>query len=458
MKYFSRFHNRSKNLRPPDLYEYFVDNFWFKTIDLENQPINQPLRGNHTADVVIVGGGFTGLSAAYHIRQKFPDKKVVILEGARCGYGASGRNGGFCIATSLLDWEQEDAELRQQSIDVSNYGYEFIKRMISEHGLDCDFRENGMLAVAVEDKWLEKQMKELKEFQDALDAFGFESSLLQGKELEGEINSPLFVAGLKEPIGATLNPAKLAIGMKRIVEKLGVDIKERTVVTRITPGKVHHIDTELGDIRAPILIIAVNAYAHKLGFFKDRVFPVNVFQIVTEPLSDAQWGSIGWDNRQGLSDMRTMYSYSNPTEDGRILMGGLDFTYYDNDEICSGNDKFVIRRVKENLFSFFPQLEGLQIDHAWGGTNAFTIGKVPTAGVMGDYKNIYYGFGISEGVPTTQVFGRIIADLMAGESNAFTNHFIVNRRLPYVGPKYLRGFFGRSVKWMIRNLDISPIH
>jgi len=417
MKYFSRFHNRGQNLRPPDLYEYFVDNFWFKTIDLENQKINEPLRGSHKADVVIVGGGFTGLSAAYHIRQKFPDKKVVILEGATCGYGASGRNGGFSVATSLLDWGQKDPEIRQRSIEVSYYGYDFIKRMISEHGLDCDFSETGMLEVALNGKQTDKQVKELKEYQDELKSFGFESTFLQGEGLEQEIKSPIFVAGLKEPVGATLNPAKLAIGMKRIVENLGVEIKERTVVARITPRKINHIDTELGDIRAPILILAVNAYAHKLGFFKDRVFPVNVFQIVTEPLSKTQWESIGWGNRQGLSDMRTMYSYSNHTVDGRILMGGSDFTYYNNDAISSGNDKFVTQRVKENLFSFFPQLEGLRIEHTWGGTNAFTIGKVPTVGVIGDYKNIYYGFGISEGVPTTQTFGRIIADLMAGESN-----------------------------------------
>ena len=94
MKYFSRSQKKSNNLRPPDLYEYFVDNFWFKAADLENQKINEPLRGSHKADVVIVGGGYTGLSAAYHIRSKFPEKKIVLIEGACCGYGASGRNGG----------------------------------------------------------------------------------------------------------------------------------------------------------------------------------------------------------------------------------------------------------------------------------------------------------------------------------------------------------------------------
>jgi glycine/D-amino acid oxidase-like deaminating enzyme len=131
-------------------------------------------------------------------------------------------------------------------------------------------------------------------------------------------------------------------------------------------------------------------------------------------------------------------------------MGGSDVKYYANDLLCSGNDKTVTRRIKKDLFAFFPQLAGLQIEHAWGGTTAYTRGGNPSVGVMGDYNNIYYGVGLSEGVPSTQTSGRIIADLMAGEINEFTTHYIVNRNIPYAGPKRIRSTFARGTKWMLK--------
>jgi gamma-glutamylputrescine oxidase len=446
MKYFSPSHNKDGNIRPPDLYEYFVDNFWFKAADLENQKINEPLRGSHKADVVIVGGGYTGLSAAYHIREKFPNKEIIIVEGACCGYGASGRNGGFCIATDLIrEVKSDDPEIRQKNVEISFYGMNFIKKMIAKHNVVCDFEENGMLGVAL----TEKQVRDLEAYQEKLKEFGIGSALLEGEELKSEIISPHFKAGLVIPHGAILNPAKLAREMKRVVEECGVKVKERTVVTRINPGKIHLVETELGEIRAPVLVLAVNAYAHKLGFFKDRVFPVSVFQIATEPLNQSQWDSIGWKNRRGLYDMRTKFSYSIPSSDGRIVIGGSDFTYYANDAISSGNDMYVTRKIKRDLFSFFPQLEGLQIEHMWGGTTTYTLDRTPSVGVIGEDQNIYYGVGLSEGVPTTQTFGRIIADLMAGEENDYTKHYTVNRDIPYAGPTTLRKYFVRGGMWVM---------
>lgn len=451
MRYFSQKNNPKKSLRPPDLYEYSVDNYWFKSIDLENQEINKPLKGAHTADVAIIGGGFTGLSAAFNIRNKFPNKKIVLLEGARCGYGASGRNGGFCVTTSWLEGiEGADPESRKKILDISAYGLKQIKRFISEFGVECDFEETGMINVALNNK----QARDLEKYHNYYERIGLESSLVQGEELLAEIKSHAFQLGLLKPYGAILNPAKLVQGMKRVVEDLGVEIREQTVVTRISPGKTILVDTELGEIKASSIVVATNAYSHKLGFFNNRVFPIGVYQIATEPLSPKQWESIGWQNRQGLSDMGALYHFSRPTADGRILIGGVNPQYYGDDWLSSGNNKFVTRQIEDELFRFFPQLKGLRIEHAWGGTTALTLGDVPSVGVFGDDKNIYYGVGYGEGVPATQTAGRIIAELMVGESNDFTNHYVVNRHLPYAGPVRLRKYFASAAKWLMEKFEL----
>jgi glycine/D-amino acid oxidase-like deaminating enzyme len=297
-------------------------------------------------------------------------------------------------------------------------------------------------------------MKSLADDHALYESLGLESTLLDGHELKAEIDSPVFKAGLVTPYGAILNPAKLVLGMKRIAEEAGVEIWERTVVTRVTPGRTVLIDTELGEIRAPVLVVATNAYSHKMGFFRNRVMPVAVFQIATEPLNRSQWESIGWHNRRGLADAGPLFSYSRPTADGRIVIGGVDPQYYAGDSLASGNDKAVTRVIEAELFRFFPQLEGLGVEHAWGGTTALTIGNTPSVGVMSDDRNIFFGVGFSEGVPSSQTAGRIIADLMAGESNEFTNHYVVNHDIPYSGPPALRGVLARGTKWLMKTFDL----
>lgn len=437
-------------LRPPDLYEYSIDNYWFKAAGVQNEKLNEPLRGSHSADILIVGGGYTGLSAAYNLRRHFPNKQIVLLEGAFCGYGASGRNGGFLIADDLLhDFGIKDPQLIQDRIEVSFYGLKQVKQVIADHGVDCDLRENGMLNLA----FSAKQARKLEAYDRNLRSLGLKSAFLQGADLEAEIKSPRAIAGQKMPHGAILNPAKLVRGMKRVVEHLGVEIRERTVVTRITTGAMILVDTELGEIRAPILVLALNAYGHTLGFFRNRIIPMCTYIVATEPLSATQWDSIGWENRQGLSDGRTAFSYAVPAVDGRIVIGGSDLVYYAGDRLSAGNEKTVTKKIKRDLLTTFPQLEGLKIEHAWGGTTAVTAERVPSVGQLRGHSNIYYGGGYNEGVPTGQTAGRIIADLIAGESNKFTRHYIVNRIIPHLGPSMLRAPGISAVRWFMSRSD-----
>lgn len=430
--------------RPPDLYEYFLDNFWFKTVDLYGQKINPPLKGSHKADIVIIGGGYTGLSSAYHLMQKFPDKKIVLLEGACCGYGASGRNGGQVSAGHPGLREISESEQALKLYDAAQYGVRLISRLQSEEGLECDFEATGHLVTAMN----EDQAKVLEKYHERNKSLGLESTLMHGKELEAEIKSPRYLAGLRNSDGGIVNPAKLVRGLKPIVENGGVEIRERTVVMRVTPGKVHRVETEMGEISAPVLVLGLNGYSHKIGFFRNRAIPLGTYMIATEPLSEAQWESVGWQNRQAIYDMRWDFDYMRPTADGRIAIGGSDILYYANDRLSSGNNPPVIRTLTKSLFDTFPQLEGLRIAHAWGGTFAWTIDLTPSVGIIGDHKNLYYGVAYSgSGVGFGMMAGRIITDLMSGDPSVLTALSVVNHKIPYVGPQSLRIIPARILKW-----------
>jgi glycine/D-amino acid oxidase-like deaminating enzyme len=198
------------------------------------------------------------------------------------------------------------------------------------------------------------------------------------------------------------------------------------------------------------LVLGLNGYAPALGFFRDRVLPLCSYVIATEPLTAAQWQSIGWQRRQGIADMRVLFDYQRPTADGRIVIGGSDAPYFADDRLSSGNYKPAIETLTRSLFTTFPQLEGLRIDHAWGGTMGFTMDFTPSIGVLGDDKNIFYGVAYNgEGVAFSQTAGRIIAELMAGATSELTKLFVVNHQMPYLGPSSIRIVFERLYKWYL---------
>lgn len=424
--------------KPKFLYEFSVDNFWQTKVDKELMVLNKPLKGKHKADVVIIGGGYTGLSSAYHLRKRYPNKKIVLLEGACCGYGGSGRNAGTHSANiaGLMAYAQEvGPELGRKAFDVTVYGDNMVKEFATTHGIDCDYHENGTLTTAIE----ESHMEDLEHEHNMYTQMGIQTQLLQGEALKKEINSPRFIGGLKFPYGGRVNPAKLVRGMKKLVEEMGVEIREQTLVLRVNQGKNHHIETELGEITAPTLVLGLNAYSHNLGFFRSGMFPVGAYNIATEPLTSGQLDAIGWHNRSSMRDKRLEFDYLLLTKDNRIVIGGSKFPYYANDGLSSGNNKTVSNIIENSLFTTFPQLKGTRIEYRWGGTVGFTLDFAPSVGVMGEYNNIFYGVGYSgHGVSFAHTAARIITDLISKEKSDFTDFFLVNRSLPYAGPRSAR--------------------
>jgi glycine/D-amino acid oxidase-like deaminating enzyme len=435
--------------RPPKLYEYFLDNFWFDSMRLYEQPINAPLKGQQRADIAIVGGGFAGMSTAYNLIQRFPAKRIVLLEGACCGYGASGRNGGFAdsgMPGLRTVYESHGPEAARAYYDATLLGMEQIRRFVELHGVECDLEMNGILVLATE----ERQLAALGAQKRRFDAMGLDATLLDRAAARRAVASERFVGGLREPHHAILNPAKLARGMKQVIEKLGVEVFERSKVMRIEAGAPVRIITEFGELEASAAAITLNGYAPQIGLFRNRLIPLCNYVAATEPLSEAQRAAIGWNDRESLVDMRVQFMYLRLTADNRIVFGGESSPYFYDSSPSSGNYRPALAKLQRSLLVTFPQLEGVRFTHGWGGTMGITADFMPSVGAFEGTKNLFYAAGFNgEGVVITQLAGRILAQLMAGEESPLTHLPIVGRRMPYVGHEPLRYPALKIYEWVL---------
>jgi glycine/D-amino acid oxidase-like deaminating enzyme len=291
------------------------------------------------------------------------------------------------------------------------------------------------MELATEESHIEALVEEKKIY----DIMGLEASIIGTRELQKKIKSERYMAAIRYPDGATVNPFKLARGMKRVVEEKGVEIYEQTPVVRIEPGKPIMVTTSAGQVRADTLVLATNGYSAVLGFFKRRIIPMCAHLIATEPLTQAQLESIGWSGREKLSDMNPFFHYFHLSADNRIIFGGEGAKYRYGGALYQDVHQPTIERIKKSLFRSFPQLEGIRITHSWGGTLCITLDLLPSIGILGDNKNIFYAVGYSgEGVVLTQVAGKIINELYSRNESALTRLFLVNKPIPYSGPDPLR--------------------
>ncbi len=425
--------------RPPWISEYYVNGFWIESAGLYQQPPNPPLLQTKTsADLAIIGGGFTGLASAYHLAKRFPAKKIILLEAARCGYGASGRNGGQVVPVheSVEEiYEKEGPEAAQAFYQVNRQGLALVKELVQEHGLACDLESTGILVVAVS----EQDAKALAKSHEVAKAMGRESRFLDRDQIRRELATDRYWAGWRVSEGAIVNPAKLAKGMKALVQALGVEVFEQTKVMRLQPGAKVRIETEFGEVTADAVVIGTNGYSHALGLFRRRIAPLCNYVIATEPLSPARLESLGWKGREAVWDTRTEFDYMRLSADNRIVIGGEGAPYFYHNGFSTGNYKPSLAMLEASLLQTWPQLQGVRFTHRWGGTMAFTLDFLPSIGVMGDAKNIYYGVGYSgEGLGWAQLAGKIIGQLYAREQTELTKFSLVNRTPPYLPPDPLR--------------------
>lgn len=366
-------------------------------LDDPARPLPRPgLDGDLTIDLAVVGGGFTGLWTALLAAEADPGRSIALLEAGTLGWAASGRNGGFCsaslthgLANGLDRWPDELPtllRLGEQTLDD-------IEAAITRYGIDCDFRREGDLTVAVA-PW---QLAGLRELHEAGRRLGERSELLDAEQTRALAGSTSYLGGLRERRGtAVLNPARLVWGLAAVAERLGVTIYENTRVVRVRDETDRvRLVVRVGDstagsggrgglagsggprpgtysVRASRVVLGTNAFPSPLRRLRPFTVPVWDHVLATEPLTDRQWDDLGWAGDYGISDAGNQFHYYRTTSDRRIIWGGYDALYYYGSDLSPhrARREQTERALAEHFFATFPQLAGaggVRFSHAWAG-------------------------------------------------------------------------------------------
>ncbi|MEV8562264.1 FAD-dependent oxidoreductase [Streptomyces sp. NPDC051917] len=416
--------------------------FWYADDGLP--AVREPLPGDATADVAIVGGGYTGLWTAYYLKKAAPFLRITVLEQKFCGYGASGRNGGWLY--NGIAGRDRYARLhgREAAVRLQKAMNDTVAEVIAAaeaEGIDADIHQGGVLEVAT----TPAQLARLKAFHEHELSYGEKDRELYGACQTAErIRIADAVGSTWTPHGARLHPVKLVKGLAAAVEALGVTIHESTPVTEIRPK---HAVTPYGTVRAPYILRCTEGFTAALKGLRRTWLPMNSSMIATEPLTEDQWASIGWDGRETLGDMAHAYMYAQRTADGRIALGGRGVPYRfgsrtDND---GRTQEATVEALREILTRFFPALAGVRVTHAWSGVlgvprdwcATVTLDRSTGLGFAGGY--------VGSGVATTNLAARTLRDLVQQDSGQGGRTELTD--LPWVNHK-VRKWEPEPFRWL----------
>jgi glycine/D-amino acid oxidase-like deaminating enzyme len=370
-----------------------------------------PLRGDTTADVVILGAGYTGMWTALHLTELDPGIDIVILEQDIAGGGASGRNGGFVNSF----WGDIGYLTRVfgdgAAIALCEAGEESVRaigRFCDDHEIDAWYRADGEYVVAASDD----QVGRWADGVITADRLGVNEhfQVLSAAEMRARISSPVFRGALFRKVGATVHPARLARGMRRVLLERGVRIFEDATVTRFGVGDPALAETTGGTVRAGAAVVALNAWATHWKRFRRSVVVRGSYIVLTEP-APGKLKEIGWTDGSGLADMRSAVHYVRTTPDGRISfgVGGIQPNLARRIGPRFAYDAEAIRIAVADLHRMFPGFAGVPLEAAWGGPIDVSGHHLPTFGTIGR-GNVHYGHGYTgNGVGPAHLGGRIMA-------------------------------------------------
>ncbi|MFP3465200.1 NAD(P)/FAD-dependent oxidoreductase [Leifsonia sp. SIMBA_070] len=424
--------------------DYRSVGFWFDSI-AEQEDGFRPrpgLSSDAEADVAIVGAGLTGLWTAYYLQERDPDLRIVLLEKEVAGFGASGRNGGWC--SSLFPWSASKLEkrygfdaavaTRRAMVDTVDE----VGRVAETEGIDIDYARGGTVTFARSAPQLAAARAEFEESE----RYGVDQVALWGTgTVRQRFRAGDAVAATFTPACARIHPAKLVRGLARGVERRGATIAEGTEVLSWDSGTVRARSGGVDrTVRAGVVVNATEGYGSQLPQVGRRILPLYSLMIATEPLPDATWDRIGIEHGQTFTDFRNLIVYGQRTADNRFAFGGRGARYHAGSAIQPGYDRSP--RVREHLirtlFDLFPDAAGARITHHWGGPLGVPRDWHASVGFDRDAREAWAGGYVGDGLSTTNLAGRTLADLLTGSRTSLTALPWVGHRSPHWEPEPMR--------------------
>lgn len=435
-------------------------NFWYTTYN-DNLSPRQSLQGSKTVDIAILGGGFTGLWTAYYLKNQNPSLDIAILEQEFVGYGASGRNGGWCSPTISVGPSESirryGMERTKQTIQAMFDTVNEIEKVIAEEKIEADWKKGGALEIALGDYGLPGLESSVETYTKL--GFGDEVELLN----EEQTRERVFVAGAKGGMflknSAVINPYKLVRQLARVLEKNGITIYENTKVIDIVEGNESSnpkLITNSGELIARhACVLAGEAYMSQLSKFHRQVIPIYSLITVSEPLTEDQWEQIGWKERETVGSTRLSVDYLQKTADGRILFGGRGQPYRYGSKIKDSFDyhKPTHQLLQQMFKKWFPMLQDVKFTHSWGGPLGVTRDWTPNV-LYNKRTKIASVWGyVGQGVSTTNLTGRIVTDLILERETDITTLPIVNHKSRKWEIEPFRWLGARYVQYGLAKVD-----
>ena len=414
-------------------------------------PDHPPLPGDLDVDVAVVGAGFTGLWTAYYLAEADPSLRIAVIEAETAGFGASGRNGGWCSAlfpkslASLAALGDRSSALAQHA--AMRDTVDEVGRVLAAEGIDAHWAKGGTITLVRSPAQLTRAREDI----DDARSWGRgedDVRLLDADEASSMLAASGTLGATYTPDCAAIHPLRLARGLAHAAVARGVRLYEHTRVQAIDPGRV---TTDRGTVRAGTILRATEGYTATIAGHRRRLAPIYSLIIATEPLSDDVWDEIGLRRRETFSDHRHLIIYGQRTADGRMVFGGRGAPYHFGSRIKAGYDRDdrVFAKLRETLVELFPVLSSARITHAWGGALGVPRDWCASVGLDADTRIGWAGGYVGDGVGTTNLSGRTLRDLVLGRDTELT-------RLPWVNHRS-RSWEPEPLRWLGVNTGLNAM-